>query len=106
MQLLERFCVVRGLAYQIADDLKDLGDPGAGAGKTSGRDEALGRPNLARAAGLAGAVDRLRRLNRLGDRTLTMLPGGAASWKFLDLIRPQDPLTERPMEQAMAVAAG
>lgn len=90
VQLLERFCEFRGLAYQIADDLKDVGGSARDHGKTTGRDEALGRPNLARATSLDAARNRLARLNRLGDRALAMLPGPAAQWKFLDLIRPQD----------------
>jgi geranylgeranyl diphosphate synthase type II len=104
VQVLERLCVFRGLAYQIADDLKDVTDSDVGAGKTSGRDEALGRPNLARAAGLDGAIARLARLNHLGDRTMAMLPGGAAQWSFLDLIRPRESVAECPAEQPRTMA--
>jgi geranylgeranyl diphosphate synthase, type II len=44
-----------GLAYQIADDMRDVaGDPNV-LGKPVGQDEALGRPNLARAQGIQTA---------------------------------------------------
>lgn len=51
-----------GEAYQLADDLLDVtGDPGA-IGKPVGRDEALGRPNVAVQLGVAGTRRLLRDL--------------------------------------------
>lgn len=105
VQLLERYCVLRGLAYQIADDLKDVLEKSAAVGKTTGRDEALGRPNLVAAIGAAGARGRLARLNRLGDRVLDQLPGGAAQWSLLNALRPKEETRDNEMsEQQMASA--
>lgn len=84
IQLLDRLALLRGLAYQAADDLKDvLG----GAGKTAGRDEALGRPNLVAAEGFAPAMARLRRLLEVGDRVQAKLPGPAERWGMLGALR-------------------
>lgn len=48
-----------GAAFQIADDLYDLGVAGHNCGKPVGRDAALGRPNAARALGHAAAFAEL-----------------------------------------------
>jgi geranylgeranyl diphosphate synthase type II len=104
IQLLERYCVLRGLAYQIADDLKDVTAGSEEVGKTTGRDEALGRPNLVSAIGVEGARVRLARLNRLGDRVLDQLPGGTAQWSLLNALRPKDVMMNQPNEQQMASA--
>jgi len=51
-----------GLAYQVADDIRDVaGDPSE-LGKPTGRDAALGRASAARELGLGGALVRLREL--------------------------------------------
>lgn len=83
IQLLERISLFWGLAYQIVDDLKDVLGPTAESGKTAARDCALGRPNVALLLGVQGAVERLARLMRLGDRTLTQLCTANASLGFL-----------------------
>lgn len=84
VQLLDRLATLRGLAYQAADDLKDvLG----GAGKTAGRDEALGRPNLVQAEGMAATVAHLGRLVVVGDRVQSMLPGSPGRWGMLGMLR-------------------
>jgi geranylgeranyl diphosphate synthase, type II len=51
-----------GLAYQIADDLKDLYYSKDVSGKTSHRDAELGRPNMALAIGEASAAQLLNAL--------------------------------------------
>ena len=73
IQLLERMAVCWGLGYQILDDLKDVLQDAAETGKTAARDELLDRPNIARAIGICGAVERLEKLMRIGDHTLRCL---------------------------------
>jgi geranylgeranyl pyrophosphate synthase len=84
LQLLDRLALLRGLAYQAADDLKDVV---GGAGKTAGRDEAMGRPNLVMAEGFPEAVMRLRRLIEVGDRVGSKLPGPPERWGMLGALR-------------------
>ncbi|MBB5352546.1 geranylgeranyl pyrophosphate synthase [Haloferula luteola] len=88
LQLLDRLALLRGLAYQAADDVKDVV---GGAGKTAGRDEALGRPNLVMAEGFAAAVVRLERLVVVGDRVQAALPGPAERWGMLVPLRIEIP---------------
>lgn len=87
IRLLDRLALLRGLAYQAADDLKDtLGDE-ASTGKSAGRDEVLGRPNLVSAEGFDAACKRFLRLQETGDRVQSALPGPAERWGMLDLLR-------------------
>lgn len=87
IQLLDRLASLRGLAYQAADDIKDVISPESVAGKTAGRDEELGRPNLVAAEGLPAALARFHRLRRAADRVQAALPGPPARWGMLDLLR-------------------
>lgn len=73
VQLLQRLSLCWGLAYQLADDLKDVLHSSAQAGKSTARDAALGRPNIALLLGIPAAVDRLCRWIRAGDRVLDAL---------------------------------
>ena len=83
IQLLERISLFWGLAYQLVDDVKDVLGPTAETGKTAARDDALGRPNVALLLGVPGAVERLARLMRAGDRTLGQLCAANSSLNFL-----------------------
>jgi geranylgeranyl diphosphate synthase type II len=87
LQILDRLALLRGLAYQAADDLKDVTCLDDMAGKTAGRDEALGRPNLVAAEGHDAALQRLRRLLVTGDRVQSALPGSEERWRMLSLLR-------------------
>jgi len=87
IQLLERISVCWGLGYQIIDDLKDLLQSATDTGKTSSRDELLDRPNIASAIGICGAVERLERLMRIGDRTLHHLLIHRPALSFLSKLR-------------------
>lgn len=69
-KLLSRLGVFWGLAYQMTDDLKDVLAATAETGKTTQRDQLLGRPNLALAEGPIRASKLLARLIALGDRAL------------------------------------
>jgi len=87
IQLLERIAVCWGVGYQIIDDLKDVLQSAAETGKTVARDDLLGRPNIASAIGICGAVERLERLMRLGDRTLHRLLIHRPALSFLSKLR-------------------
>lgn len=85
--LLDRLAVFRGLAYQAADDIKDVIGFGLESGKTAGRDEELGRPNIVAAEGLPAAMHRLRRLNDAAERVKAALPGDPERWGMLELLK-------------------
>ena len=87
LQLLERIALYWGLAYQMVDDLKDLLDSEANAGKTVARDLALDRPNSASAMGIPAAVQRLTRFIELGDKALTRLLQSRLGFSFLGKLR-------------------
>jgi len=87
VQLLERIAMYWGLSYQIVDDLKDVLQSAAEAGKTVAHDVLLDRPNIASAIGVAGAVQRLTRFLHLGDRTLSRLLVSRPSMSFLGKLR-------------------
>jgi geranylgeranyl pyrophosphate synthase len=87
IQLLDRLATLRGLAYQAADDIKDVLTPESATGKSAGRDEELGRPNLVAAEGMTAALNRFRRLCHVGDRVQAALPGPPSRWEMLDLLR-------------------
>ena len=87
IRLLSRIGVMRGLAYQAADDLKDVLIGGAEAGKTSGRDQMLGRPNLIIAEGVQAALARFKRMQDIGDRMQAALPGPPERWEMLSRLR-------------------
>ncbi len=98
IQILDRLALLRGLAYQAADDLKDVISPEDDSGKTGGRDEALGRPNLVVAEGLPAAVRRFRRLSDVADRLQAALPGSAERWMMLEMLKV-------PMPEALTLSA-
>jgi geranylgeranyl diphosphate synthase type II len=98
IQILDRLALLRGLAYQAADDLKDVISPEDDSGKTGGRDEALGRPNLVVAEGLPAAVRRFRRLSDVADRVQAALPGSAERWMMLEMLKV-------PMPEALKLSA-
>jgi len=87
LQLLERIALCWGLAYQMTDDLKDVLDSKAKAGKTVARDLLLDRPNAASAMGIPGAVERLTRFIDMGDRTLARLVQARLGLSFLEKLR-------------------
>jgi geranylgeranyl pyrophosphate synthase len=87
LQLLERIALYWGMAYQMVDDLKDVLDSQAKAGKTVARDLLLDRPNSASAMGIPGAVKRLTRFIELGDSTLARLLQARLGLSFLGNLR-------------------
>lgn len=71
---LERLAAAWGLGYQILDDFKDCLLSDDEAGKTTDRDESLGRPNLPEAAGTRHALVRLDAQLDAARRALDALP--------------------------------
>ena len=87
LQQLERIAACWGLAYQIVDDLKDVLQSMEETGKSVARDVLMDRPNMAAAVGIEAAVERLHRLIRVGDRTLTRLLRTRPALEFLGKLR-------------------
>lgn len=83
LTLLARLSLFWGLFYQGLDDLKDLLEKSAESGKTPGRDQALGRPNMALAVGEEKAKAYLLRLDRLSSRCIGELIQGHSRFSFL-----------------------
>lgn len=80
---LKALCVYWGLAFQGMDDLIDLMKNQAEAGKTTGRDRLLARPNLALAMGAAPARRRVERLARLAEAATERLAARGRRWDYL-----------------------
>ncbi len=93
IQVLDRLALLRGLAYQAADDLKDVISQNEDFGKTGGRDGTLGRPNFVIAEGLSGALRRFRRLSDTGDRVQAALPGPPERWMMLEMLKVPMPVS-------------
>ncbi len=104
IQLLQRLSVCWGLAYQLADDLKDILVAQSETGKSTERDGRLGRPNTALVIGVPAAVDRLSRLIHAGDRVMERLLCARPSLNFLREFRAilRDELT-KAIEEAGAI---
>lgn len=103
IQLLDRLALFRGLAYQAADDLKDVFQDPSLSGKTGGRDHSLGRPNLVATEGAEGAIRRLVRLNAIADRLQASLPGALCQWQILDMLRVPLPVNLEELKIRAAV---
>ena len=84
LQLLDQIAMCWGLSYQILDDLKDVFDSDAEAGKTVARDASLDRPNLALSIGIPGAVQQLSSLLAEGDELLRRLFVAKSGTAFLE----------------------
>lgn len=87
LQLLERISLFWGLAYQAADDLKDVLGKALASGKTVARDALLDRPNLAIELGARATFARLERLLMLGDASFQTLLRRHSSLGFLEQLR-------------------
>ncbi len=80
---LKRLCVYWGLAFQAIDDLGDVLKSQAEAGKSTGRDALLSRPNLAIVLGVRAARERVERLARLAGAATLRLAARGARWNYL-----------------------
>ena len=75
MANLDRFGVIVGQAFQIADDLLDVESDTATLGKAAHKDAAAGKATLVTALGIAGAHERLAQL--VAEAETTLMPFGA-----------------------------
>lgn len=66
-----------GLAYQVADDLRDVTSSETAMGKPVGQDQAHGRPSAVAELGLDGAIERLRDLVASAVDAIPPCPGAA-----------------------------
>jgi geranylgeranyl diphosphate synthase type II len=80
---LEALCVYWTLAFQALDDLGDVLGSSIDAGKTTGRDRLLVRPNLAIALGVPRARARIGRLLQQADRRVRQLAKLRPAWSYL-----------------------
>lgn len=85
--LLEDLARAWGLAYQGLDDCKDLLLASDEVGKSTARDELLGRPNLPAAAGWEGALALLRRHLAASASSLAQLAAQRAGWARLGALQ-------------------
>lgn len=83
LRALKALCIYWGLAYQAADDLQDALLSAFETGKTTGRDRALTRPNLAHALGVPEARARIRRLILQARGAVARLEGASPRWGYL-----------------------
>ena len=77
------------------DDLKDVMLGEESSGKSAGRDEIMGRPNLVAAEGFQPALQRLRKMMRIADQVQEKLPGNPERWNMLSLLRVTLPMTTK-----------
>jgi geranylgeranyl diphosphate synthase type II len=80
---LRRLAVCWGLFYQGVDDLTDILASTRFSGKTSGRDQPLGRPNIARQLGIGGAGRYLDRLIGISEESVARLIATSPQLEFL-----------------------
>jgi geranylgeranyl pyrophosphate synthase len=100
---LERLAAGWGLAYQVLDDFKDDLLTDDEAGKTTGRDRSLGRPNLPARAGHLQAFDRLGALLDGTAAELAALSRRSAN-RWEPLVRLQRVLDESRQRVAERIA--
>lgn len=102
LRQLKALCIYWGLAYQAADDLQDALSSSYEVGKTTGRDRALNRPNLAHALGVSAAQARIARLLQQSCRVVEQLDAVSPRWSYLTDFHRE---FVEPMVNAVAVAA-
>lgn len=88
LRSLRALCVYWGLAFQALDDLHDLLATSVEAGKTTGRDRQLTRPNLAIALGVPATRARITRLLAHAERAIGRLIAIRREWCYLDQFQP------------------
>lgn len=84
---LEQLATYWGLAYQVADDLKDVCMTNQMVGKTVRQDAAKGRPNIALSEGLLRSMRRMRHYAVKGDVVMERLLKQRQHWGYLGVMR-------------------
>ncbi len=84
-----------GEAYQSADDIRDVAAAPDWLGKPAGRDAVLGRPNVVRELGIAGAV---RQFQQMVEDAVDAVPACAGAPQLRELVRSE---SERLVPTAM-----
>jgi geranylgeranyl pyrophosphate synthase len=79
-----RLSVYWGLLYQAMDDAKDIWAGVVPTGKSSGRDQSLGRPNVVRHRGVEAAIHDMRRLGSLGQGSVESMIRVESAFSFLE----------------------
>jgi geranylgeranyl diphosphate synthase type II len=80
---LRRLAICWGLLYQAIDDIADLTASTASIGKTTRRDAALGRPNVALHHSPVDLERYLERLMKVSQGCIDALVSGTETWRFL-----------------------
>lgn len=83
-RLLKALALYWGQWFQACDDMKDVLATPTEAGKDTGRDRALVRPNLVLALGPVAARRRVARLEAQVARTVRRLRARGPQWDYLD----------------------
>ncbi|MCZ8076563.1 MAG: polyprenyl synthetase family protein [Paucibacter sp.] len=92
-----------GMAYQVADDIRDVALDSSATGKPGGQDLALGRPSMAHELGLEGALAEFHRLIQITLQTVPVCPG-AAQFRQMIRLEAQRLLPQQLMERVAAAA--
>lgn len=74
-----------GLAYQVADDIRDVAGSAEDLGKPVGQDLSLGRPSAALELGVAGAMRRLDELIAEAVHSVPACPGAAGLRALIEI---------------------
>ena len=102
---LTRLAQAWGLAYQIADDLKDVLFSEKASGKTPLRDEKLGRPNMALSAGVEEASALLQLcIDSAGTALGALASSDGRTWSSLGTFQSKLVAKVNPILDRQAVA--
>lgn len=104
-RLLEALCAYWSLAFQALDDVQDVLGTSIVEGKTTGRDRALQRPNLAVVLGVPATRRRIARLLMQSDRTVARLTARRSAWRYLEQFQRYFAEAAAPVAPAVANAA-
>ena len=102
---IEALCVYWSLAFQALDDVQDLLATSIDAGKTTGRDRVLTRPNLAIVLGVPATRQRIVRLLAQAERRVQLLIRLRPAWAYLQAFQHYFAATAAPLSGATADVA-